>query len=295
MGKEFKIISGGWKNVPENWMCKTDLRELGLVPTGEPLGTMWNAYNWILLYDANETRPKKKATESQLESLKRGRETQRKRRSCDICDYFQGRTWTGYEHEGKKICMECLKDIRDKERIKCAEEWFYSLRDIDFLILDTETTGLDDGSEVVQLGIINKNGDTLFNRLIKPKNPIPEEAIMIHGITNKMVENSPSWPEVYSEVEGILKDKNVLIYNANYDTWILDETCQIWGLQPLSLDASCVMKAYSESYASDRWVSLERASGVYTEHDAIEDCLSVLKIIHEIWEHETWDINSKDE
>ncbi len=43
----------------------------------------------------------------------------------------------------------------------------------DFVILDTETTGLDERAEIVELSIIDKHGYTLFDSLIKPKGRTP--------------------------------------------------------------------------------------------------------------------------
>ena len=62
----------------------------------------------------------------------------------------------------------------------------------DFVILDTETTGLNERAEIVELSIIDKNGNTLFDRLIKPKGHIPRDAEQIHGISNADVENADS-------------------------------------------------------------------------------------------------------
>ena len=41
------------------------------------------------------------------------------------------------------------------------------------LFLDTETTGLDERDEVVELAVINVRGEVLVGTLIKPVNPIP--------------------------------------------------------------------------------------------------------------------------
>ena len=87
----------------------------------------------------------------------------------------------------------------------------------DFVILDTETTGLDERAEIVELSIIDKHGNTLFDSLIKPKGCIPYEAEQIHGISNANVENADSWPDVYEGVRKILEDRSVAIYNADTD------------------------------------------------------------------------------
>jgi DNA polymerase III epsilon subunit-like protein len=44
----------------------------------------------------------------------------------------------------------------------------------DFVVLDTETTGLDKRAEIVELSIIDKHGNTLFDSLIKLKVAFPK-------------------------------------------------------------------------------------------------------------------------
>ncbi len=57
-----------------------------------------------------------------------------------------------------------------------------------WVLLDTETTGLGDQAEVVQIGVINGAGKVLVdNRLVKPTLPIDPGAEAIHHISNAMV------------------------------------------------------------------------------------------------------------
>ena len=52
-------------------------------------------------------------------------------------------------------------------------------------ILDTETTGLDNKAQAVQVSVINGAGDVLLNNvLIQPTLAIPADAIAVHHITN---------------------------------------------------------------------------------------------------------------
>ena len=58
------------------------------------------------------------------------------------------------------------------------------------LILDTETTGLGDDAEVVELAVIDCAGAVLLDTLVRPSGPVPAEAAAIHGITDAMAANA---------------------------------------------------------------------------------------------------------
>src|SRR5690606_26835380 len=78
-------IQGGWRNVPEHLKCKTELKDLGLKPVGEPKAEVWNRYMWVKLYDLNETTVRKPASAKQLQSLVKARAAERALRICSRC------------------------------------------------------------------------------------------------------------------------------------------------------------------------------------------------------------------
>ncbi|EJD6704594.1 3'-5' exonuclease [Serratia marcescens] len=172
-----------------------------------------------------------------------------------------------------------------------AQQWI----DDNCLILDTETTGLGDDAEIVEITVIDTAGKPLLNTLVKPKSVIPVSAIAIHGITNEMVNDAPSWPEVCSELYPMISGRKVVIYNSGYDTRVIDQTNEDWGItEHLNIEwptFECAMLAYAEFYGqkSDRggykWQKLTAAAeqqGVVIEgtpHRALSDCLTTLGII----------------
>lgn len=101
------------------------------------------------------------------------------------------------------------------------QEKLQLLNQQNFLVLDTETTGLGEDAEIIELAILNKKGDILFNSLIKPKNGISNEATAIHGITNQCVKDAPSFIEVIEEITAILYKQYVVAHNAVFDSKML--------------------------------------------------------------------------
>lgn len=117
----------------------------------------------------------------------------------------------------------------------------------DCLFLDTETTGLRVNDEIVEISIINHKKQVLFNSLIKPVNPIPDDAIAIHGITNEMVANAPTWAEVHEEVSRIVKSAPLVIFNAEFDMQMMAQTAALHGLPPITADKGlhCALWLYA--------------------------------------------------
>lgn len=168
----------------------------------------------------------------------------------------------------------------------------------DYLILDTETTGLGSDAEICQIAIINSKGETLLDTLVKPVKPIPEDATRIHGITNEMVANAKPFPFLF--VSQLLKGQNVIIYNADYDvkmlyqaTDILDTESEEWRESDWRNNSFfyCAMKAFApiagdwnDYRKSYRWKSLSVACDFYgistsgNLHHALGDCMLTLKL-----------------
>jgi DNA polymerase III epsilon subunit-like protein len=102
-----------------------------------------------------------------------------------------------------------------------AADWARGLLADDFVIMDTETTGLYSGDEIVQLAVIDKTGAVLLDSLLRPTQPIPRIASSIHGITDAMVEGAPTFEELYNYLLLAIGGKRVAIYNATFDIAML--------------------------------------------------------------------------
>ena len=167
------------------------------------------------------------------------------------------------------------------------------------LILDTETTGLDETAEIIEISIIDCYGNTLLDTLVRPVNRFGDEAIAVHGISNDQVKDAPAWADVYSQFCQIIKDRTVVIYNSAYDTRLVNQTCELHGLWYPIINAHCAMKAYAKYYGewddrrgNYRWIGLERAAAIEgigltgNAHRALTDCQTTLALVERMAEYQ---------
>lgn len=92
------------------------------------------------------------------------------------------------------------------------------------VFLDTETTGLDDDAQVVEIAIVDDTGTVLFESLVKPTVSVDPGAAAIHGIGPEKLASAPAWPEIAERVRTVLEGRTVVIFNSDFDTRILQQT-----------------------------------------------------------------------
>lgn len=163
-----------------------------------------------------------------------------------------------------------------------AAQWARDvLADGTALILDSETSGLGSDARICQLAVIDLRGNKLLDTFVNPQIKIPEDAIVIHGITDDMVKDAPT----IKDLDLLFLEANlVIIYNADFDLRLLEQS----GYDTKHVEAMCAMTAYSkfigdwnDYHKSYRWQKLPAVKG-YQAHSALGDCFATLALIKQM-------------
>src|SRR5215203_4752248 len=67
----------------------------------------------------------------------------------------------------------------------------------DFVVLDSETTGLGNPIDFVEVGVLSSRGEPLFDSLIKPSCRVDPRASRVHGHTTETLAGERRFFEVY--------------------------------------------------------------------------------------------------
>lgn len=279
---------------PAHYLTKTELGKLGLNPPAEPVAYIYwrKKRKTYYLYDQNQATAKRQQTEAQAAALAKVQETLKTCMVCGtVCEQRIPRNqWIdGVDDKKHRACYPCFYCyLAEERRIEVLWLRKRAQRAIsrNWLILDFETTGLDD-AEIMQIGIIDCAGTVLMNQLIKPRCEPTPGAIAVHGLTMERVADAPDLIDVLPQLAAIIHGKVVLVYNLSFDKSVLagclydrDIDSDEWLAQTKWLDLMVPYSnwygdwsAYREEY---RW---QRLGGT---HEAIGDCLAALDCLKQM-------------
>lgn len=158
-----------------------------------------------------------------------------------------------------------------------------------YIVLDTETTGLNSSEdELLQISIIDNQGNTLFDEYIKPLfNKCWDNAMAINEITPDMVSDKPNIIEYKKELNSILNSTDVIVgYNTQFDLSFLSSV----GIEnknakvvDVMLDFAPIYGEWSENYGCYKWQKLTTCADYYNydwgednAHNSLSDCRATL-------------------
>ena len=133
------------------------------------------------------------------------------------------------------------------------------------VVLDTETTGLSvtDGHRIVEIGCIELENliptKNRFHCYLNPERKVSEKALAVHGYSDEFLSKQKKFHEIQEEFLEFIKDKKLIIHNAEFDLAHLNNELNLHGKNkinneivdtivlardkfpgsPISLDALC--------------------------------------------------------
>ena len=110
-------------------------------------------------------------------------------------------------------------------------------------VLDFETTGLKD-SCAVSLALIRIEDERIKCAkyyLINPKKEIEYGAYKVHGISQKDVENKPTFAEIWKEISPYISGEVLVGHNIQYDAGVIKRELKRYGLicKPFKTVCTC--------------------------------------------------------
>jgi DNA polymerase III epsilon subunit family exonuclease len=154
------------------------------------------------------------------------------------------------------------------------------------IAIDLETTGLSPLiNQIIEIAAlkITAEGAFLFETLINPEIPIPEETIVFHQITDEMIKDSPKLIEVLPAFHAFIGDLPIVAHNAKFDLGFIVMALQKNAMQLAASDifCSCKLSRHTHTNAQNHKLkTLVTALNIplVKHHRALDDAFACLKV-----------------
>ena len=110
------------------------------------------------------------------------------------------------------------------------------------IVLDTETTGISvkEGHRIVEIGCIELDNliptKNKFHCYLNPERKVSAKAFEIHGYTDEFLSKQKKFLEIMDEFLEFIKDKRLIIHNAEFDLSHLNNELKILGKKAIEND-----------------------------------------------------------
>ncbi len=103
------------------------------------------------------------------------------------------------------------------------------------IVLDTETTGISvkEGHRIVEIGCIELDNliptKNKFHCYLNPERKVDEKAFEVHGYSDSFLSDKMKFREIADDFLRFIKDKRLIIHNAEFDLSHLNNELKIIG------------------------------------------------------------------
>tara|TARA_B100000900_G_scaffold203116_1_gene172207 strand:+ start:469 stop:1128 length:660 start_codon:yes stop_codon:yes gene_type:complete len=107
------------------------------------------------------------------------------------------------------------------------------------IVLDTETTGISvkEGHRIVEIGCIELDNliptKNKFHCYLNPERKVSEEALKVHGYNDEFLSKQKKFNEIGNEFINFIKNKRLIIHNADFDLSHLNNELKLFGKKPI--------------------------------------------------------------
>ena len=158
------------------------------------------------------------------------------------------------------------------------------------VVLDTETTGISvkDGHRLVEIGCIELDNliptKNKFHCYLNPERKVSEKALEVHGYTDEFLATKKKFIEVVEKFLEFIKDKRLIIHNAEFDLSHLNNELAILGKKKIDNEIVDTLILARDKFPGSP-VSLDALCKRYrvdnsrrTQHTALIDCDLLAKV-----------------
>ena len=169
-----------------------------------------------------------------------------------------------------------------------------ALRDVEFCVIDLETTGGSSEFEAItEIGAVKYRGGEEVGRfatLVNPQRAIPPFITVLTGITDTMVASAPTIDETLEPLLGFIGDSVLVAHNARFDVGFVNAALVRAGRERLSnrvLDTvSLARRLVGADVDNCKLATLAASLGLAHQpsHRAINDVLATGDLLHHLIE-----------
>jgi len=158
------------------------------------------------------------------------------------------------------------------------------------IVLDTETTGISvkEGHRVVEIGCIELDNliptKNKFHCYLNPERKVSEKALEVHGYTDEFLATQKKFLDVVEQFLEFIKDKRLIIHNADFDLSHLNNELAILGKKKLTNEIIDTLILARDKFPGSP-VSLDALCKRYRvdnsrriQHTALVDCDLLAKV-----------------
>ncbi len=158
------------------------------------------------------------------------------------------------------------------------------------IVLDTETTGISvkDGHRIVEIGCIELENliptKKQFHCYLNPERKVSDKALEIHGYTDEFLSDKKKFNEIGQEFLDFVKNKRLIIHNADFDLSHLNNELSLIGKKKLENEIIDTLVLARDKFPGSL-VSLDALCKRYgvdnsrrKNHSALMDCDLLAKV-----------------